>query len=472
MFEKSFETVIGLDTDRGEIHFFHAKKGDKAAIRYFAAPCKAQLMSKEFFEKIGEAVDKFRETHPDCSMQRVSLVVSDAAAITDTLNLPIINKKAMDTSLEASLTNLYGEGKIRFNHVLAMQNKQFATYAVAGMRKELLVKLQDVFASHQVGVANVTFAAAATANCAMVLNPKLKNASFLVLDLKENFSRFVFTVNGRTLGFYSLPFGTDLLHSPTVAAEDMLFDHGAAELVVLNASEKAKAKALTRADAYLTVAAEEDEEEEAEPAEASAEAAAATDAPAEGAQDTDGEESAEGAEDDPTAAAATAPQGKARKRTPRNLPKYMQRPVPETAEGVAAENFRIFVKWTLELIAANAPITALGAPEAVYVNMPHKYDFLYELVNAEAEENGIRFLPLSDEPSEVIRTNTELYGALFAKQYNKINCFHASQLDSFTQKKADKPQARGGAAAGEKKTSFTDKLKRLWELMNTPIGGK
>ena len=35
------------------------------------------------------------------------------------------------------------------------------------------------------------------------------------------------------------------------------------------------------------------------------------------------------------------------KKTPRKLPMFMQRPIPDTPEGIAQENFRVFAKWAL-----------------------------------------------------------------------------------------------------------------------------
>ncbi len=437
MFDKNFDSVIGIDSDRGKIHFYSAEKGNKNAISYFVGSFKAKPFSKAFYEKISSMIEKFRESQPSGALQKVSIVLSDSSVLTDTVNLPIINKRAMDTSLSASLANLYGSTDIKFNRLLAMQNKQFATYAVTGMRKEILVRLQGVLSENQIGMGNVTYGAAAATNAAMMLNPKLKNASFALLDLKEDLARIVLVVKGRTFGFYSLPFGTGILKTTSVEAENMLFDHSPAELIVLNAKEKAKAKALTMADDFMTLSADDEEEEDA-----SVEAKGEND-------DEDEDEEIE----EPIVYS-----GRLRKKTPRKFPKYMQRPDPTSKAECVYENFRFFVKWTLEFIASNASITALGAPEAVYVNMPEEYSFLYDMVNAEAAENGIRFEPLSNEPNELVRKNLELYGGFFAKQFNRSNNFHASQLDSFKTKAAERSSG-----------SLFDTIKRI---ATTPIGGK
>lgn len=462
MFEKNLESVIGIDTDKGEVHFYSADKGDKDSISYFTGSYKAKPFSKEFYEKLGSIIERYRENNHAGSSQKVSLVLSDSTVLTDTINLPIINKKAMDTSLDASLSNLYGGVDIKFNRLLAMQNKQFATYAVAGMRMDTLVKLQNLLADNQMGVANVTYFSAAATNAAIMLNPKLKNASFVLLDIKDDFTRIVLVVKGRTLGFYSLPFGSGVLKSDLVEAEDMLFDHASAELLVLNAKEKAKAKALTAAEDFMALPLTEEEESTETPAEEIA------------TEQTTAEDD-EDYEDEDEEVEVLEPivlSGKVRKKTPRKLPKYMQRPIPESEQAFVYENFRVFVKWTLEFIANNSSITSIGAPEAVYVNMPDEYSFLYDMVNSEAEENGIRFMPLSTEKNEIVRKNLELYGGFFAKQLNKFNNFHSTQLDTIKTKKSEKALAKanpGGKSVGEV-------LKSVWafikKIATYEIGGK
>lgn len=464
--EKSFDFVIAIDTEKGEIHFYHASSGDKKSITYFAAACKVDPMHEEFDSKLADAIIKFRESHPEVVLEKASIVLSDNTVVTDTVNLPLINKRALDSSLDASLANLYGLNNLRFNRALAAQNKQFATYAVAGMRKDLLMKLQQSFATHNVEVTNVTFASAAATNAAIVLNPKLKNASFVLMDIQGDTTKIALAVSGKTLGFYTLPFGTNLLGSDTCIPEDMLFDHPSAELLVLNANEKAKAKALTRADDFLSLPIEEEDD-------------MAEDAPqvatvnADNASDLDEDDDEDDTVED-KAPKQTVLTGKLRKKTPRQLPKFMQREIPTDREGILSENFRVFVKWTLELIASNASITALGAPEAVYVNMPQAYHSLYERVNAEAEENGIRFLPLSNETDAILTENLELYGGFFTPMFNKLNNFHASQMDSIKEKLSSS-HTRKDEKDGEKKP-FSERMHDIWEwikkIANTEIGGK
>ena len=88
------------------------------------------------------------------------------------------------------------------------------------------------------------------------------------------------------------------------------------------------------------------------------------------------------------------------------------------------ENFRYFIKWTLDLINANDRLTSISPFGAVYVNMPKEFDFLFDKTNAEESENKIHSASLelyNEKP--VIVDNLELYGGFFVKQYNRKNNF-------------------------------------------------
>ena len=455
LFTQNLNTVIGIDTDRESIHIYFKKTGNKNTISHAMYNYKARPYTSEFYEKLAAILAQHRQDHSDQNIQRASVVVSDSAVLTDTINLPIINKKAMDNSLSASISNLYGNSSaLNFYLVLVPLAMQIATYAISAMKKEMLVNIQKACGEQQINVANITFAANAASNAAMSLNPKLKNASFVILDIKEESTRVIFVVKGKTLGFYPLPFGYKILYKTRISPEDLLFDHSPAELIVLNAKEKAKAKALTMAEDEVvvtppvedsSVVVEEDDDwleilpprpklEEEEDEEIEAELMAE--------EESESELISRG-----------------RKKTPRKLPKFMLRSTPTNREDFMYENFRIFMKWTLELIASNPNIVNLGTPEAVYVNMPDEYFFLYEKVNLEVEDNGVRFMPLLvGEKKDIIRKNIELYGGFYTKQFNKFNNFHASQLDNIKSRTNAKAEEKKSDDVGQKIKEFMKKV--------------
>ena len=103
------------------------------------------------------------------------------------------------------------------------------------------------------------------------------------------------------------------------------------------------------------------------------------------------------------------------KKTPRRLPRFMIRPVPETPEDVCSENFRVFMKWALSLIQNNERITAVGKPEFICVNLPKDMAFVLDKANEDAD-NSLRYVRLTIDEQPEIAGNLEMYGGLFPKQ--------------------------------------------------------
>lgn len=110
------------------------------------------------------------------------------------------------------------------------------------------------------------------------------------------------------------------------------------------------------------------------------------------------------------------------KKTPKALPMFMQRPIPETEEGFISENFRIFEKRMLLLKKHCDYDNIMPTPEFILINMPKEYEFIIDQLNGD-EDNGIEFRyfdPQADEPP-VVAENLDLVGALFAGTWNRQN---------------------------------------------------
>ena len=107
------------------------------------------------------------------------------------------------------------------------------------------------------------------------------------------------------------------------------------------------------------------------------------------------------------------------KKTPRKLPLFMQRPIPETDADVTMENFRIFIKWALTLIQNNPKLTAFGAPKFVAVNIPKELQFIIDSTNVEEVENGIPFVRFDGaDDNEDLARNLELFGGLYGNNWH------------------------------------------------------
>ena len=391
--------VIAIDPDTENIHFYTMADGNRSNIAHHMESYRASLFSNDFYEKFGMAIKNYREKNPEASMQKVALVLPNRVFMFDTINVPSIKKQAMANSLNVSISSLYkNSSDIKFNNFALAQNKQYATYGIVGIRKEILVKLKKVCDENNVGVSEITLAANAATNSAFVLNPDLKNASFLIMDIKENKANFSYVVKGKTVGYYHLPFGYNVLYKSRLAPEDLLFDHSTGELLVLNAKEKAKARQLTTMDQTATM----------------------------GTAGTEFDEDSEVDENNDAQSEVTFENRNTQlKKTARKLPKFMLRDTPKTKEEYVYENFRIFMKWGQDLFINNPTLTSIGTPDKIYVNMPLEYNFLYEMANAESEVSKITYAPLIAEDvfEEQIANNLELFGGFYVKQFNRVNNF-------------------------------------------------
>ncbi len=399
-----FSTVISIRLHDKSVRFYSAVGGDKASIQMESKPLKSRPFTDEFYREFAKLLAEYSTTKVSFAGKaaKVTLIVPDSTVLMDSVNIPGVSRRSADNlttvAVEARYRNL---SELRYNKYVSASNRQYSTVNLVLIRQKLLQALFTCCSSNNMFANVLTFESNAVVDGAMALNGKLKNGTFVLLDIKETYSRICYVVHGTTVGCYDLPFGFGILQDNKLVAENMLFDHTVAELAVVNAKEKAKAKQLTMAGGDNVL-----------------DAAEGTENATEGAFD------AEMSFEETTAAPRVAQIKTLPKKTPRVLPKYMQRPTPETAEGYVYENFRIFVKWTLEFIAGNPRLRDMGAVDTVFVNMPQQYDYLYDMVNLEKQENGVTFQRLGlDKEKDIVARHLELYGGLYAVQYNTHNNF-------------------------------------------------
>lgn len=405
MFDSTLSSVISVNTDTETIHFYSMANGDRNTIRHDTESYRARPFDDEFFAKLQEIIKRYLEKAPRFQGQKVAVVLPDMAFLTDTVNIPVIRKRAMSNSLSLAISSIYkNSSELEFKSFPLTQNKQFATYNVLGLRKELIARFNNVCDVNRLSVDAVTYAANSAVNGAIVLNPKLKNGTFVLFDIRDNFARFSFVVKGRTVGYYSLPFGYSMLYRSCVVSEDLLFDHSPGDLLVVNAKEKARSKQLTMAGGQTVAGSTELNEEDT---------------------GDEGQDERSFTVDESLATSYDSKITVLPKKTARRLPKFMIRPTPDSKEGFVCENFRIFVKWTLDLLDSNRGVFPTGIPSTVYVNMPSEYSFVYDDVNADIKENKVSFIPLTSaaEENEMILKDLELFGAFYVNQYNKFNNF-------------------------------------------------
>ncbi|MBQ2944982.1 MAG: hypothetical protein IJD95_00260 [Clostridia bacterium] len=405
MAELNYSTTISIDLENSVFNFYSMVDD---SIEHFVKGFPNGPLNDEFFEKFKLSVKTYAEKKPSEKIQKITVVLPDSAVLTDLVKIPTMKDRSQTKKmLDIALNGLYRNYEdLHITNYLAYSNKQYSTFAVSAVQKKIAAAIYSACSENKMLVETLTNTSSATIGGAVLINPKLKNKTYLFLDIKEVTSRFIFVVNGKAVGSYTLPFGLEFLNKSKVVQEDMLFDHSFAELAVLNARERAKAKKLT----VMSVDSETGESDEDFDAEK---------------PNTEIFPGLEGTF--PTEAVAAEIPSDLKlftRKAPRKLPKFMQREIPETEEDILYENFRIFVKWALTLIQENEKLTEIGKPEFVCVNMPRNMVTVLDRVNEEESENGIEFTYLPfNVTGRPIRYNLELYGGLSPKQINSAGKF-------------------------------------------------
>lgn len=343
--------TVAIDYKGSAFRFYTMTEGNKDSVEYRQVSFSGKLFDDSFYDQLKEALKEYAAQHPSEGVQKLTLVLPDEAVLTDIVTIPTLRGFGQTKkSLDATLSGIYRNFKeLKFTAYMIEQNKQNSTFMVAAVQKSIISKLCAACSENKLLADVLTFASNTAAYGAAALDPKLKNESYLLMDLKENHCRFVFVGGGKALGFYDLPFGLELLRQRQVVAQEALFDHSYAQMVVSAAKEKANSKKMFTLD-------EEDSQ-----------------------------------------SAAKKPQREERR------------------EKVRSENFQLFAKWAMMLIADNQRLTAFGKPNFVCVKLSDDNGDVLDALNAQ-EGSGIPFCRLAtDGQPQSVTGNLELYGGLVAK---------------------------------------------------------
>ncbi len=449
-FENSTKTVIAIDAEYKTIRFYYKNQDGK--IKLSSTIFVSEPFTKPFYDEFGKIVASLSQSFPSMQTKKVTLLIPDSVVFTDVINIPIVNKRQMEKSLQVAFDSVYlsletskeeekteekkgislfkkkeekpskpapkqnadDEIKVNtwfnYNKFIGAQNKKYATYGIIATRGDIIANLHNSCAFAQVSIAGISYFSNAVTNSAINLNPKLKHGSFVILDVKQNSSKIIFVVKGMTFGVYPLPFGFSALDGGRIIPEDLLFAHENSEKIVAQSKQKAKSsKPISVGEGSSEIKAETEEEVEEENLTE---------------ENGESEKVIAITESDEDEEALPINVWLKFNKEGRKLPRFMQRPTPTTKEGFMQENFRLFVKWTLDVIANNPSITSLAMPDTVYVNLPKQFYGVIQKENENYGENKIKFVPLIEgEVLPRILNNLDLYGGFFVTSYNKTSNF-------------------------------------------------
>jgi len=379
----------------------------------------ALIKRGEYAEAYAEA---FRRSPVDKRLRAIYIMPQNMYGI-DYVTVPSISKSRHLGLIRTELKTQYKNfNEMIFNCFPVRTEKTGSRYCLLMANKILLEQIRDVFSANRVDVAAFIPSGVAAIEGAGLLNSGIKKTQSL-LFLADGKKGFIAEC-GRSglLGDQTIPYGTNALSTEKVIPERLLYNPDSAQLLVINAKERAKATKLTMA---INIEEEHIEEDKASP---SSFAATQTDnapstiqkdevsepaPPAEEAATSDAEQNtteqtfstediaairkeAEAEkteesddyyeEDDQSERQDVTEEQKIKtltKSAVRVLPKFMRRALPETPRGFILENFRLFEKKLLLLARELRYSEGATEPTVIFMYLPLEYSYIAEQMNIE-----------------------------------------------------------------------------------------
>ncbi len=377
--KKTNNVIIGFDRDLTQCRIMRIFAADISTVTVENINLKAKRADVPFFTALQDHFSSYMSDKPFEQSSAVHLILNNSMVALDRIAIPTMKKSMMKSALATDYNSLYINSKdLQMTSYVSAQSKSIVQYNVLSVQKSLLGDFYKVLANGKLYAKSTTYSASSTINAVLYLRPKCRGRSFFFVDMKEDYTVLISVGKGKAMGFANIPYGYKLLTQQRVQYEPALADHPEAELAVITAKEKAKSQS--------------------------------------GMSNT-----AEAVNNDVQATAEEIILTKSQKR----VPKFLQRPIPETKEGIPIENFRIILKWILLYVRQNAMSDSLPTPEFVMVNVPKEYNYVIEALNGEEEkkENGIEFRPFYPETENrpEITYNLDLFGGIFTQMYNTQN---------------------------------------------------
>lgn len=433
---KKLNLIIGFDTVNYNLKVMRVLNNDFSSVKVDFVPVDEKHFIKGEWEQIlTKGIAEYIENQHFDSTFAVRLVMPDSVIGTDVLTVPSLSRAKQAQAIDSQMKELYFFYKdYKFNKLLLTQNKSNSSYEITMINRALLNRVYKALNDCKLYVKNTTYASSAIVNSIFAIRPKTRRGSFLVVDIKPDFARVIAVSNGRTVGWKHVKFGYNVLEMPKVMIENNIVFNDIAQVAVLNAVEKAKKKKMTMmAEVDPSLVIEENaltinelntdsedistemtemlrlQQAESETIETEVEV------------NVENQENAES-----VTIEKEIPKIKTFTRKNKRLPMFMQRPVPETQEGIAVENFRLFVKHALLMKMQIDQAGVYSSPQYVMVNMPSSYSYIIDEINKEMQlDEGIefRYFSLPKEENVELTGHLDLFGAMYMENFNSNNNF-------------------------------------------------
>ena len=189
-----YMTVIGIDSRRSVIHYYNVLGDNVESVEHSINSYAGAPFNEDFYKKLTEAFAKFVENETSEEIRKIAFVVPDDVVALDNINLPMLrSQKLLQNALDAKLGEIYlNHDNLTIRTFQAQKNRRYCTYSTTAIQDEVLKALYAACSENKMLADVLTYASASTVTALSTLNPKWKNESYMFIDLKDIYTRFIF----------------------------------------------------------------------------------------------------------------------------------------------------------------------------------------------------------------------------------------------------------------------------------------
>ncbi len=332
---------------------------------------KSEIARGSFSSALEDALESARKLSEPLS---VDFLLPHFMYGVDFITLPNVKRGHVEDAYKAQLKSAYKNYDDLIFRKTEISTGKTVTFRVIFVRRSLMNALKEGFAKFNINIEKFIPQGVALIEGAVRLEPAVKKAPCLILNIGEDESYMAAYSSDTLIGGIPIPFGLRALADNRLVYEKQLFHRDAAELLVINARERAKSTKLTMAidleEEIDDTIPDDDEIIEQNPE--------LPDLTKAGSDELDDQEVQTEDDDEEMPAIKTL-----RKSAIRVLPKFMRREEPTTPQGYVIENFRMFEKRVLMLIRDMSLYEYYPKLENIFIALPAEYKYIIEAMKTE-----------------------------------------------------------------------------------------
>ena len=193
--------------------------------------CDKELFeNKRIFEVLDSVLSAYLVDSPITNPTDVFFVLADYFISNDIIVLPVLPPAKQKVALWTELKKTYPHFEtLHFATTVLFKNKKRVVYGVSMAQKTVVQDCILIAKKYGLNLKNISYSANAVSSGFLALGTKLKADNFLILDIKEEKSSFIYVTNKKTATFFGLPIGQNVLSGKTLQFLPNYLDSGLAE---------------------------------------------------------------------------------------------------------------------------------------------------------------------------------------------------------------------------------------------------